>query len=347
MRSGWNSTYIEGDEERMMAESRDRERTVWFYRDNQRMNGANLKHSHYLEHVQRTPGFSPKITFGGEPLNEELICDRPLWPTSGVPCWEPGRHDVLFLDGVEDWRYLVKCGLESLPNPRINLIQGFLDLPGVYEPSERERYLAQKAIWICVSQELANEISATGLSRGPIRAIPNGTDFTSNEAAKLRNRSRRYRIVGYKRPCLARGLSQRLRQELKWSRPDVEVIEKIPRCRYFARLAESRVAVCLPFEKEGFYLVALEAMAAGCLVVTLDCIGNRGFCKDGENCLIAKPNPDSLWSAMKTALNMSDPERERLLQGAQETVAEHSLEAERKQFQEILKDVDRLWRMDG
>ena len=37
-----------------MAESRDRERTVWFYRDNQRMNGANLKHSHYLEHVQRT-----------------------------------------------------------------------------------------------------------------------------------------------------------------------------------------------------------------------------------------------------------------------------------------------------
>ena len=55
-----------------MAESRDRERTVWFYRDNQRMNGANLKHSHYLEHVQRTPGFSPKITFGGEPLNEEL-----------------------------------------------------------------------------------------------------------------------------------------------------------------------------------------------------------------------------------------------------------------------------------
>ena len=107
-----------------MAESRDRERTVWFYRDNQRMNGANLKHSHYLEHVQRTPGFSPKITFGGEPLNEELICDRPLWPTSGVPCWEPGRHDVLFLDGVEDWRYLVKCGLESLPNPRINLILG-------------------------------------------------------------------------------------------------------------------------------------------------------------------------------------------------------------------------------
>ena len=330
-----------------MAESPNRERTVWFYRDNQRMNGANLKHSHYLEHVQRTPGFSPKITFGGEPLNEELIKDRPPWPTGGPARWEPGCRDVLFLDGVEDWRYLVKCGLEALPNPRINLIQGFLDVPGAYEPSERKRYLAQKAIWICVSQELADEIFGKVLTRVPIQAIPNGTDFTSNEAAKLRNRSRRYTIVGYKRCALALGLSQRLRQELKWSPPKVEVIGKIPRCRYLARLAESRVAVCLPFEKEGFYLVALEAMAAGCLVVTLDCIGNRGFCKDGENCLIAKPNPDSLWSAMKTALNMSDPERERLLQGAQETVAEHSLEAERKQFQEILKDVDRLWRMDG
>ena len=356
MRSGWNPTYIEGDEERMMAESRDRERTVWFYRKYKRLNGANLKHSHYFDHVQRTPGFSPKITFGEMPLNEAHLsknqrlseCQRlrerrELWPTSGVARWEPGCRDVLFLDGVEDWRYLAECGLESLPNPRINLIQGFLDLPGVYEPSERERYLAQKAIWICVSQELADEIFGKVLTRVPIQAIPNGTDRTPSEVTNFRHRRPRVPIVGLKRPDLAEALSQRLYEE-NISHYKSQIYS---RCELLARLAESRVAVCLPSPKEGFYLTALEAMAEGCLVVTLDCIGNRGFCKDGENCLIAEPCIESLCSKVKTALNMSDPERERLLQGAQETVAEHSLEAERKQFQKILTDVDRLWRMDG
>ena len=327
-----------------MAESPNRERTVWFYRDNQRMNGANLKHSHYLEHVQWTPGFSPKITFGGKPLNEALIKDRPPWPTGGPARWEPGCRDVLFLDGVEDWRYLAECGLESLPNPRINLIQGFLDVPDVYEASERERYLAQKAIWICVSQGLADEISATGLTRGPIQAIPNGTDLTAAEASTLRRRHR-VTIVGYKRCDLAIALSRRMYEKNIFHHPPTEIFRE--RHRFLARLAESRFAVCLPSPKEGFYLVALEAMAEGCLVVTLDCIGNRGFCHHDQNCLIAEPNIDSLWSAMKTALYMPDLERERLLQGARNTVAKHSLEVERKRFQEILSQVDQLWRMDG
>ena len=326
-----------------MAEQRNRERTVWFYRDNQHMNGANLKHSHYFGHVQQTQGFSPKITFGGEPLNEAILSDRPHWPTGGGARWEPGCRDVLFLDGVEDWRYLAKCGLESLPNPRINLIQGFLDK---YDDSERERYLAQKAIWICVSQEVANEISATGRTKGPIRTIPNGTDLTPAEASTLRSLHRHgVTIVGYKRPKLACALSRRLNEKGIWC-PSVYVFAKHSREQFLAWLAKKQVAVCLPFEKEGFYLVALEAMAAGCLVVTLDCIGNRGFCHHGKNCLIAKPRLDSLWSAVKTALDMPNPERERLLQGALDTVAKHSLEAEKKHFQTILPDVDRLWRMD-
>jgi len=321
-----------------MAEPLNRERTVWFYRDNQCMNGANLKHSHYFGHVQQTPGFSPKITFGREPLSDS---NRPPWPTGGCALWEPGCRDVLFLDGVEDWRYLAKCGLESLPNPRINLIQVFLDK---YEDSERERYLAQKAIWICVSQELADEIYATGRTRGPIEVIPNGTDLPPAKASTLRRR-RRVTIVGYKRCDLAVGLYKHLVKEGIYC-PKFEVFTKYSRKDFLARLAKIRVAVCLPFEKEGFYLVALEAMAAGCLVVTLDCIGNRGFCHHDQNCLIAEPDLESLYRAMKTALDMPDSKRESLLQAARDTVAKHSLEAERKRFQAILSAVDRLRRLD-
>ena len=52
---------------------------------------------------------------------------------------------------------------------------------------------------------------------------------------------------------------------------------------------------CLPRAEEGFYLPALEAMASGCLVVTLDCIGNRGFRRHDDNCLVAESSPESLF----------------------------------------------------
>ena len=71
------------------------------------------------------------------------------------------------------------------------------------------------------------------------------------------------------------------------------------------------------------------------------------FCHHDQSCLIADPDLESLFSAVKTALVMPAQKRERLLQGAGDTVAGHSLEAERERFQKILSDVDRLWRMDG
>ena len=60
----------------------------------------------------------------------------------------------------------------------------------------------------------------------------------------------------------------------------------------------------------------------------------------------AVPGLDSLWSAVRAALDMPDSKRERLLQASRDTVARHTLEAERERFQTILSDVDRLWRMD-
>ena len=108
-------------------------------------------------------------------------------------------------------------------------------------------------------------------------------------------------------------------------------------------LGESRIAVCLPHAEEGFYLPALEAMALGCLVVTLDCIGNRGFCLHEESCLIADHNAESLLQATRRALAMSGSERHRMHRRARDIAAAHSLEAERLRFHAILGDIDHLW----
>ncbi|RYX79378.1 glycosyltransferase [bacterium] len=44
---------------------------------------------------------------------------------------------------------------------------------------------------------------------------------------------------------------------------------------------------------EGFSLPIIEAMAAGCPVITTDSHGNRGFCHDGVNCLIVEQDNDA------------------------------------------------------
>ena len=325
----------------------DRVRTVWFHRDYQGLTGGHVKHSHYFDHVLRMPGFAPKIAFRGEPSNESHALERrALWPAGDegpAARWEPGRRDVLFLAGV-DWRYLAESGLESLPHPRINLIQG---IRHAHEGTELHRYLAHRAIRICVSREIADAISATGRVEGPILTIPNGIDVQPTApaeedlAAAHRTRPRPITILGYKRPDLARALSRRFDEERIAHLPATEFLD---RRRFLERLAESRVAVCLPLAEEGFYLPALEAMAAGCLVVTLDCIGNRGFCRHEENCLIAEPGPDSLFDAAKKALDLPAPEREVLLRRARDTAAGHSLDTERARFHAVLEDVDRLWR---
>ena len=325
---------------------RDQLRTVWFYRDYVRLFGGHVKHSHYFGHVRRMPGFAPRITFSAKPSNESQARERGrLWSAGdGVMAerWEPAGRDVLFLAGV-DWRYLYGSGLETLANPRINLIQ---HVRHAHEGTELFRYLSQRAVRICVSREVADVISATGRTNGPVLTIPNGIDVAPFESlggsspAGFDERSRPVTIVGYKSPELARALSERL------DAANIEhllICEFLDRSAFLALLGESRVAVCLPREREGFYLPALEAMASGCLVVTLDCIGNRGFCRHDVNCLVAEHDPESLFRATRRVLAMSVPERERMHRQALDTAAEHSLEAERSRFHAILGDVDRLW----
>ena len=154
-------------------------------------------------------------------------------------------------------------------------------------------------------------------------------------------RRRPLTIIGHKRPDLARALSGRLDAK---RREHLLLTEFRERSTFLALLTQSRVAVCLPYEQEGFYLPALEAMASGCIVVTLDCIGNRGFCRHDENCLIAGPDPESLLRATTRACDMSAAEREGLLRSARSTAARHALDGERARFHAVLEDVDRLWR---
>ncbi|MDN4598395.1 glycosyltransferase family 4 protein [Leifsonia virtsii] len=66
---------------------------------------------------------------------------------------------------------------------------------------------------------------------------------------------------------------------------------------------------------EGFGLPIIEAMAAGCPVITTDAHGNRDFCVDGENCILV-PQGDPAALAAAIAGLIDDPKRRQQLSEA-------------------------------
>ena len=321
-------------------------RTIWFHRAFKAVTGGEVKHSHYFAHARHMPGFATRIAFTGGPLNEALAAERRrLWPVGyldGAAGWAPAGDDVLFLAGT-DWRYQSGVGLDTTDHPRINLVQ---HVRHADRDTELWSYLPRRAIRVCVSEEVADAIARTGRSRGPVIAIPNATELppwdwdSAVGCGAWESRPRPVAIVGYKHPQLAESLSARLRRD----GVEHDVLTRVrERSSFLELLAQTRVAVCLPDRTEGFYLPALEAMACGCVVVTLDAVGNRGFCRDGENCIVAERDPESLARAVGHAFWLAEDARSTVLASAADTVAAHALHVERSRFHAVLRDVDGLW----
>lgn len=75
---------------------------------------------------------------------------------------------------------------------------------------------------------------------------------------------------------------------------------------------------------EGFCLPVLEAMAAGCPVITTDSDGNMDFCRDGVNCVIVPQDDDAALAAAISRLFDDPAERARLSAAGLETAARYT-----------------------
>jgi len=103
-----------------------------------------------------------------------------------------------------------------------------------------------------------------------------------------------------------------------------------------SRYHAADIFLCTPGPEEGFYLPGLEAMAAGCVVVSSFVGGNEAYMVEGVNC-IRVPHDDADAHAAALLELANDRSRHRsLIAAGMETVANHTLERERDEFIDLL-----------
>jgi hypothetical protein len=299
-----------------------------FRRDFATFSGGELKFRHYFAHAEHSTRFQPRIFLAQDAAPEAAD----LWRGTRkppLPYFRVADAAALFLAGL-DWSAVP----DPSPVPVINLVQGIRHAdPG----SALHSFLSRPATRICVSQQVADAILATGLVNGPVHVIPAGLDRTELPPSSP-VRDVPIVIAGLKHPGFARAVHARLAT----SGIVTECLtEPMPRRAFLERIARAKVAVTLPLEREGFFLPALEAMALGAITVCPDCIGNRGFCRDGETAFRPPYAVDDVASAARCALALDPARSNTMLTAAAAQFRRHSIHAERTEFLRILDALPR------
>lgn len=310
---------------------------VLFHRDYLRFQGGHLKVWHYFNHLQASHEYSPQIYFTPESIQD---LSNPWNNTPKQLSWSPATADILFLAGL-DWQAVLNnpAYLQKRKTlPVINLIQGLSHA----EPSDvKYKFLSERAIRICVSQQVAEAIQATEQVNGSVFTIPNGIDLDSlPQPLDHSKKDIDLLIVAIKKPQL--GLE--LEHQLKNKQAAIKTISHlIPRTEFLSLLNRAKLVLCLPHAAEGFYLPALEAMALGAIVICPDCIGNRSFCLDQHTCLLPNYETMNILQAVDKANALTEQQRQMIIKNAKQQIQMHSLEQEAQQFLAIMRDLPSLW----
>jgi hypothetical protein len=302
-----------------------------FHRDFRGLTGGHLKVWHYFRHTAESRSFRPRLFLTAASRRDASNPFLAGAPGGLLTAWQPERADALFVAGL-DWMAVP----DDWSKPIINLVQG---VRHASTGDPRRGYLSRRAVRICVSDEVADAIRATGLVNGPVVTIPNAIDVPAVVVGRERRRAPLL-VAGWKAPARTAVVVGALRT----AGYEPEVIDSpLPREEFLGRVAAAEVVLFLPLEEEGCFLPALEAFALGSLVVCPDCVGNRQFCRDGDTCLRPDHAPASLVAAVVQAMMMTPTERERMVAAARAEAAARGLDGEKRAFLEILDDLERSW----
>ena len=288
-----------------------------------RPTGGNIKLRDYFLHAAAHPGIDADVWFasGGQSAEDDI------W--SGV---DP-RHRVCD-PAFADYRFICVNGKDwpLLPTDTGSTeIIHFVQHAGYLEDPVLRNYLARRAHRVCTTAALRDAIMP--VANGPVTLVPIGV-ADALFAGAGEPRDVKVTIIGTKQPTFASELADRLRA--LGLKPVVIGESWLAHGEMAALFRSTEILVTLPLPTEGFFLPALEGMAAGCVVITNDAVGNRGHCIAGETCLLPQRGDlDAHVAAIVQALE-DEGLRQRLVEGGRLAAAPHSMAAERTAFHAFL-----------
>lgn len=293
-----------------------------FLRRFRRPTGGNIKLRDYFLHAAAHERVEARIWFAPGSRQEEGGLWRGLRPEQRADGPDPAGYDLVCING-KDWELLGDSGGADIVH--------FVQHPGFASDPILRSYLARKAWRLFTNQALRDLLMP--LCNGPGAVVPIGVDPAFLDVA-CAERTVAVTILAGKQPAFGVALAERLAGH----GVDAVLLDGSWRSHgaHVAAVGASAVLVTLPNAVEGFYLPALEGMAAGCAVVCGDVRYNRGHCIAGETCLM--PPPGDLDGHVDAVLLLLRDEglRGRLIAGGAAMARRHAMADERSAFHLML-----------
>jgi hypothetical protein len=307
---------------------------VLFLRRIRAFRGAHLTAWNCFGHLAASGVYDPFIWFSEDSIRG---AENP-WsavPDRVVAAWRAEDYDALVVGG-RDWKFLTPEERDRPPLPVLHLV---CHVKRADPADETFGFLRHPAIRVCISDEVAARVAASGVVRGPVHANPHGLD-TSGFPPVRADAARRVDVLvaGVKRPDLAGEIGRRLAKNPAVAGSRVEVLtERLPRAEFLSRVAAARVVVLLPNPSEGFYRPLLEAMALRTFVVCPAFVGSGVACAAGDDCLMPPYDTEAVVEAAANALRLPPARRAAMVEAAFKKATRRTIEDERRGFLAILE----------
>ncbi|HSQ38149.1 MAG TPA: glycosyltransferase [Acidimicrobiia bacterium] len=326
-------------------------RSAYFVVPGLQPRGGIVKVLDYAVHAQH---------FGYEPV---ICCHTPFHPD--LPLFRIERFARLIPDEgirfVRGFRFEVKADeLAFFSWPRhyeaiasrlapgcssgriIHLVQSTRHANPLWLDGLAVRLLARPMARIMITREVYKACLPHLSRSSPTRVIPEGHDWGFFSKLRQGGLPRPIR-VGYTtwKSEVGAAVEGALAGDARFAFRSIRQTVAWPELRDLYHWAD--VFLGTPRSQEGFYLVGLEAFAAGALFVTPDAEGNRAYCRWGENCLqVELESAVSYRGALERLAAMSEAEVVAMRDAGYAVLARHTLEEECRLFGEFLSELERL-----
>ena len=310
--------------------------------------GGVVKIFDYVNHA-RSLGYDVSVRAPRMPDAESALfaqeAFRPLLDDSGVrfhtsETWEVGDDDLMFLSLPANYQHAYRNLPRAMsPERIIHIIQNVRHINPAWHGGQGSITLTRPAARISINDIVANTIEPWLDHRGLHRVINLGHD--SAYFAKQRNGKPASPVrVGY--TTWKSEIGTRVEEALTDEPFEFRAIRETANWEQLRALYHwCDVFLCSPGPEEGMYLPGLEAMSAGCLIITPDVGGNLAYAQPGVNCLLTgfESVPDYV-AALQRLASAPATELDHLRSAAYAVVPEFDLDAERRGFAAFL---DELW----